>query len=200
MAWHGRRKEQQAVKRIDATIEGTTPLIINKFTDAAQLAATSGSSQANRQPSDPREAAMARLYVNDKGVPVLPQPNLFRCFIEGGRFFKSGKSKVTTQRNSLVAACLSVDGLHFPIQSTGGWSVDTRPIRNPATGGRMLRYRPIFHDWRISFSMSLMEEIIARKLLREIVDASGKLIGLGDFRPDCKGPFGKFVVVEWREE
>jgi hypothetical protein len=23
--------------------------------------------------------------------------------------------------------------------------------------------------------------------------------GEGDFRPQCKGPYGKFVVTEWRE-
>jgi hypothetical protein len=34
-------------------------------------------------------------------------------------------------------------------------------------------------------------------LMRDIVDAAGKRIGLGDFRPACKGPFGKFVVVKW---
>jgi hypothetical protein len=37
------------------------------------------------------------------------------------------------------------------------------------------------------------------KLLREIVDAAGKRIGLGDFRPACKGPFGRFCVVNWKE-
>jgi hypothetical protein len=35
------------------------------------------------------------------------------------------------------------------------------------------------------------------KLFREIVDAAGKRIGLGDFRPATKGPFGKFVVTSW---
>jgi len=30
------------------------------------------------------------------------------------------------------------------------------------------------------------------------VDAAGKRIGLGDFRPDCKGPFGRFVVTKWK--
>jgi hypothetical protein len=41
--------------------------------------------------------------------------------------------------------------------------------------------------------------MIAPKLVREIVDAAGKRIGLGDFRPSCKGPFGKFVVTQWKE-
>lgn len=39
--------------------------------------------------------------------------------------------------------------------------------------------------------------MITAGLFREIVDAAGKRIGLGDFRPACKGPFGKFVVTSW---
>lgn len=34
-------------------------------------------------------------------------------------------------------------------------------------------------------------------LVRSIVDDAGKKIGLGDFRPARKGPFGRFVVKEW---
>jgi hypothetical protein len=33
-----------------------------------------------------------------------------------------------------------------------------------------------------------------------MIDAAGKRIGLGDFRPSCKGPFGKFVVIHWAVE
>jgi len=31
------------------------------------------------------------------------------------------------------------------------------------------------------------------------VDAAGKRIGLGDFRPQTKGPFGKYVITDWKE-
>ena len=37
------------------------------------------------------------------------------------------------------------------------------------------------------------------KLLREVVDAAGKRVGLGEFRPSCKGQYGKFVVTNWRQ-
>jgi len=30
------------------------------------------------------------------------------------------------------------------------------------------------------------------------VDSAGKRVGLGDFRPARKGPFGKFRVDEWK--
>ena len=37
------------------------------------------------------------------------------------------------------------------------------------------------------------------KLFRQIVDDAGKRIGIGDFRPATKGPFGRFAVTVWRE-
>jgi hypothetical protein len=187
------------VERINCVIEGTTPLLLNRFTDAAAQAATSGqrgSSLAGDKGS-PREQAEAKLYVGQDGKLVIPQPNLFRCLIDAGKFFKAGKSKVTTQKSSLIPACVSIPEVEIPIDSVDPWDVDTRAVRIPSTGGRILCHRPCFHDWRLSFEIELDTEIMGVKLMREIVDCAGKRIGLGDFRPDCKGPFGKFVVTSW---
>ncbi len=38
------------------------------------------------------------------------------------------------------------------------------------------------------------------KFIRQLVDDGGQRVGLGDFRPDRKGPFGKFKVVYWHVE
>jgi hypothetical protein len=77
--------------------------------------------------------------------------------------------------------------------------VDTRPVRIPTTGGRILCHRPCFNDWRLTCTLSIDPDLISLRLVRDVVDAAGKRIGLGDFRPDCKGPFGKFVVTSWSE-
>jgi hypothetical protein len=34
-------------------------------------------------------------------------------------------------------------------------------------------------------------------LIRAVIDDAGKKIGLGDYRPSRKGPFGRFVVKTW---
>ena len=189
------------MKRITCRIEGTTPLLLQQFTDAAAAKATEGNRVSMiGHHGTPREQAASCIYTNgDKNVPIMPQPNLFRCIMDAGKFFKAGKSKVTTQKSSLIPACLDMEGLYYVIEHREPWDVDTRPVRIPATGGRILRHRPRFNDWAIEFSMNLDSEMLAPKLLREIVDAAGKRIGLGDFRPDCKGPFGKFVVTKWEE-
>lgn len=186
---------------IKIKIDGVTPLLVHAFTDEAQMSATSGARVATSgDRGTPHEQAAASLYLNEDGQPIIPQPNLFRCILDAGKFFKAGKSKVTTIKSSLIPACLSIDALAIPILHEEDWTVDQRPVRIPSTGGRIIRYRPCFHDWALAFTAELDTDIISANLFREIVDAAGKRIGLGDFRPDCKGPFGKFVVTEWTIE
>lgn len=186
------------IATVKIRIEGTTPLLCNRFTDAAAMAASSGNrSSAVGDKGTPREQATEKLYLGQDGKYVIPQPNLFRCIIDAGKFFKAGKSKVTTQKSSLIPACVDMNDVEYPIIHKDPWEVDTRAVRIPSTGGRILCHRPCFHDWALQFVVQLDCSIITGKLFREIVDAAGKRIGLGDFRPDNKGPFGKFVVTKW---
>ena len=186
------------MKQIKARIEGKTPLLLHRFTDEDQMSATSGQrTSTNGDRGTPKEQAELSLYKNDEGIIIMPQPNLYRCILDAGKFFKSGKSKVTTQKSSIIPAAVMMDETYYEIQHKEPWEVDIRPVRIPSTGGRILRYRPVFHDWAIDFDMTLDENIIGIKLLRDIVDTAGNSIGLGDFRPDCKGPFGRFKVTKW---
>jgi hypothetical protein len=189
------------MKLYKVAIEGTSPILLNRFTDEAQATATSGTTTATvGDKGMGGEQAAAALYMDKDGeIPIMPGQNLFRCLIDAGKFFKAGKSKVTTLKTSLIPSCLSVNELVIPIKSPAPWQVDSRPVRIPATGGRIIRHRPMFQDWGLTFTLTLDEKIISPKLLRDIVDAAGSRIGLGDFRPDCKGMFGKFVVVSWEE-
>lgn len=187
--------------KIHVEIEGVSPLLLCRFTDAAQLKATNGTgaSQVGERKS-PQEQARDYLYLDESERPIIPAPMLLACITAGGKFFKAGKSKVTTQKESLIPACCFMTDVYYPLQSHGGWKVDTRPVRIPATGGRILCHRPCFDDWRIDFELELDTEILAPKTLREIVDAAGKRCGIGSFRPGCKGPFGRFVVSRWETD
>jgi hypothetical protein len=188
------------MKEIRIKITGTTPLICNKFTDENQMSASNSTRTSTiGDKGSPREQAEKKLYIGLDGAPMIPQPNIFRAIIDGGKFFKAGKSKVTTVKSSLIPACAEIEGVEIPIKSNEGWEIDTRAVRIPSTGGRILSHRPKFNDWELEFTAHLDEEVMSSALLREIIDAAGKRIGLGDFRPDCKGPFGKFVVTHWQE-
>lgn len=201
-AWQGQFNEKEmTMKEYAITIQGKTPLLCCRFTDEAQQSATSGArATIANDATAPREIAEKALYLGEDGAVGIPGPNLFRCLIDAGKFLKQGRGKVTTQKTSLVPAAVMLHEVFIPLVSEGDWKVDTRPVRIPATGGRILRHRPCFDDWSLSFGVTLDESIIAPKMFRDLVDIAGSHIGLGDFRPDTKGPFGRFVVTAWREE
>ena len=183
---------------IKVTTQGITPIIINKFTDAAAIKATEGNSSILKGDNgSPRDQCELKLHKGLKGQCIIPGPNVFSCIIAAGVFHKAGKTKMTTQKSSLIPSCLSIQEIEIDIVSKDSWCVDTRPVRNPATGGRFLCHRPIFNDWELTFHIELYQSFMSEKLCRQLIDDAGKRMGLGDFRPSRKGPYGKFVVKHW---
>ena len=99
------------------------------------MQATSGTrSSISTDSESSRDQAEEALYLDERGVSGIPQPNLFRCILDAGKFFKAGRSKVTTQKSSLIPACVGIQELFLPIESEGGWKVGYAPVRIPGHG------------------------------------------------------------------
>lgn len=185
---------------INVEIAGVSPLLCNRFTDAAQQQVENGTSSVVRpRKGAPREQAQPKLYFSGDGKLVLPGPNLFAAIVDAGRFIKTGKSKVTTTRSSLVPAGIALLDPELPLQPQK-WEVDSRAVVNPSTQGRMMCHRPRFDQWRVKFTLNVDAEMFSADTVRELVDIAGSRIGVGDFRPARKGPFGRFKVVSWKVE
>lgn len=184
---------------IKATIVGISPLLCNKFTDAAAQAVTSNTSAVmHGQKAPPRDQAQAKLYLDSKDKPVLPGTNLMRAIVNAGSFVKSGKSKLSTMRSSVIPAGMAISEVEMLI-SGGKWETDSRSVVIPSTGGRIMCHRPRFDDWRVSFTLEVDDSMFSEALARELLDLAGKRIGVGDFRPERKGPFGRFRVDAWKK-
>lgn len=186
------------MKRINCEIQGVTPLLLHAFSDAAAADATEGQRAAMEgDRGTPREQAEACLYLHD-GKPIMPAPNIFCCLVEAGKFFKTGKRQWTTTKTSLVPSALALDQTFYDLEHKEPWVVDTRPVRIPSTGGRILRHRPSFNDWKISFDILLDEASMSPKTCRDLADAAFLKVGLCDFRPSCKGFFGRSKITSWK--
>lgn len=182
---------------IKVTISGTTALLMNRFSEKAEVSVSSGIRLSIRSNGDtPREIAADKLYANAEGELFIPATNIFAAIIAAGAFHKAGKSKITTQKTSLIPAGITILDLICPL-NTKHWEVDSRSVVIPATGGRVMCHRPRLDEWATSFTLDVDGEMFAEKLVRLLVDDAGKKCGLGDYRPNRKGPFGKFVVTSW---
>lgn len=183
--------------RIEVTIEGITPLLMNRFTEETEVNLSGGHSPTIRGGrGTPREQAEKKAYKDQDGYLYLPGPNIFSCLVMAGAFHKAGRVKVTTQKSSLIPAGIAVEELVCPL-GTKDWECDSRSVVIPSTGGRIMCHRPRLDKWKVIFTLQVDDGMFAPTFVRLLVDDAGKKIGLGDYRPQRKGPFGRFVVSGW---
>jgi hypothetical protein len=196
--------ESSPLVQILVTVEGVSPLQMERLTDADIKQAMDGSSRVMKgQKRSPIEQATERAYMNDKGHPYIPADNLMRCIIQAGRHIKYGKSKLITQKESQIPGFLELvsDGM-IPVMAdgNGGGSAEFKPaifIPRPADGGIRPSWRPVFHDWSLTFTIQVDTEFCPLSIVRQLVDFAGRWEGLGPMRPSRKGRYGKFQVVKW---
>lgn len=185
--------------QINVSIKGLSPLLMNRFSEESEAAVSRGTSKVIRSNSEtPREQAEKAAYKTPAGELYIPGPNIFSCIIEAGKFHKSGKQKVTTKKSSLIPAGVWMLSVECPLNETE-FEVDSRPVVIPSTGGRIMRHRPRLDLWETSFSLQIDKDMFDSSFVLQIVNDAGSKVGLGDFRPDRKGPFGRFAVSEWKE-
>ena len=184
---------------ISVTVDGLTPVIFDRFYNALLEGKTPGTTNKGEE-LPPIEQAQARLYLDKKNKPYIPSTYLLAAVIDAGRFIKIGKRQLSTRDGTVVTSFLSLIGTDYPIVSREGWRVDARGIVNQVTKARVMCYRPLFDDWRISFGIDLDTSEAKPSTARELVDRAGRAIGIGVMRPSRKGPYGQFKVIEWVEK
>jgi len=200
------KSRESGSTKFAVTIEGIgIGLLLHAWTDEATQSVTSGSRQASRpggatNGQEPRDIAAQFLYLGmeDKKTLVIPQDNLFACMIGGGRFHKIGRSQCTTRDSSLVPAGLAIMEAEMPIKPQK-WEVDIRRVINQNTKQSIVSFRPWFPKWSVSFTLLVDHDMFSSEDARIIVDYAGKRIGVGTRRPERKGPYGRFVVTEWKK-
>lgn len=185
---------------IEVQVAGLSPLMLDRFHNALLEGKLPGTTNKGSEPT-PLEQAAARLYFYEgTQKPYIPSTYLLRSIIDAGRFIKIGKRQLSTRDETIVTSFLSVVGTDFPIESKEGWRVDARGIVNQVTKARVMAYRPIFDDWKLSFALDLDEAEGKPSTARELVDRAGRAIGIGVMRPSRKGPYGQFKVIRWIEK
>lgn len=145
----------------------------------------------------PEQEAKAACYFMDDGQTLgIPSWNLFRSLVKAAGAFRDGKLYMS----KVVAGAVEVEPAMLSF-GTKEYSIDTR--RAVIQGQGILRSRPLLKDWQLEFDLLVNEEDVstaAFPMLRAICEDAGRRVGLGDFRVEKNGPFGKFRVESWEAQ
>jgi len=151
---------------------------------------TGGNSGKKAIPSPEVEAAAACYWNEDHTSIAIPGWNLFRSIVKAAGAFKAGKISGA----KIVAGGVMVE----PTMLSFNTAKYTRRAVVQRQG--ILRSRPLLKTWQLDFELVVNEEDVDPKfipVLRPICEEAGRRVGLGDFRVEKNGPFGKFEVVKW---
>lgn len=174
------------MKAAEVKITGLSPILMNSF-PLEPLSPPLG----KRTKEEQAECAAYRDETTNK--LYIPGVAVHRALIGGAAFLK-GKGRATLQKPAAACLLVTPEILDLGVEE---YEIDSRPVVVPATKGRIVRHRPKLKEWGIQFLLEWDPELITAEQARQIVDNTGSRVGLLDFRPACKGPFGRFVVAHW---
>jgi len=175
-----------ATKGVEVKIQGLSALLMHSFPLVPVEA-------LEKKP--PEEQAEIAAYRNpDTRELFIPAVNIQRSLIAGATFSK-GKGRGSLQKP--VAACVLVSPERIGLGTTD-YKIDARAVVIPATKGRVVRYRPRLDEWECSFELEYDDTLLTESQLRRVVDDTLQRVGLLDFRPEKKGPFGRAMVIAWK--
>ena len=174
------------IKSVFVTVESKTPLLMHRF----PLVPVEGIEKLT-----PEEQAEHSAYRMENGELYFPGINIQRALIAGAVYSK-GKGRASLQKSA--AACLMVDPEYISLH-TKTYILDARAVVIPATKGRIVRYRPRLDDWTLTFNIEFDAMLITKPQLNQIIIDTFQRVGIGDFRPEKKGPFGRGILTEFKD-
>lgn len=146
--------------------------------------------------------AQQGLYITEDGRIGMPVENLYACLVEAGRAIKLGqagssKKMVSNADSTELFSFFEIeeDFLLFP-EGTEWRPFPHRGRLKDKARTAVCIVRPRIPHWELTFHCRIDSNLFDPKRLPELLTRAGRSVGLCDWRPGCKGRFGKFVVTE----
>jgi hypothetical protein len=178
---------EDSMIRCDVWIQGTSPLLQNRFPDPL-LDPPVGDDET------PEAGVWRRAHFDDDGFLCFPSVAVSLLLRQAS---EDAGIRLTT-RDLVVSR--DMIPLFAPDRTTRieDFETDARAVRCPH-GVRSICYRPRIDAWAAPISLLVNEKQVSPAFVRRMLIDGGQWVGLGDFRPQCGGSFGRFEVVRWNE-
>ena len=191
----------------DITIRGTSPILMHNGVtgldpnNAANIekATLTRKKGSNRTASDEArikelETLVSLWRAEDEKTPTIPAGALRSCIETAARKLKQGPQV----REGLIVTAVKLFDYD---KAKYGTTLDDLGKKTQFTTGvvvqrnRLLRTRAKFDEWTCTFTVDGDVELVDKDQLEAWLDIGGRRIGLGDWRPEKSGNYGRFEVV-----
>lgn len=181
---------------------GDSPLIVHAWSPKAlrmMAAKQQKKATAGREAKDPWGDFVGSLYWLD-GIPDAPT----EADVEAGRFGLPS----TAFKSAAVTACTSIGGVtkiaarqafHVEGEMVEICSPSPPSMREDVTrvgmGVADLRYRGEWTKWSVDLLVKFNGNLMSAEQVVSLFDTAGFAVGVGEWRPERDGPYGRFHVA-----
>ncbi len=183
------------MQTIKIKLTGITPYLQTRYPieDLAPFVGKSGRlekpSKIKREP-DPQADFEKLMYRDTEGKVFIPAAQIRMALVGAASQIKKGKGTYSASFGSGSVIVCS-ERIYLPEEmQTPAVQIDS------AVGkvGRIVLARPAFFPWEAAFEVEYDENDVTEDVLRNAFDIAGKKYGIGAWRPQKKGPHGRFRV------
>jgi len=175
------------IRRMEATVIGDSPLICHAWSTKSKKMLLDKQMKRAKQAKEARD----------------PEAELEACFyrLPDGRF----GMPAAAFKHAMVGACRFADNLKMT-ELRGALHVvgELVPIEGEPTpredivrigiGVADIRFRPEFREWKATLAIDFNAAVISPEQIINLLTLAGFGVGIGEWRPECDGQYGRFHV------
>lgn len=170
-------------------VVGDSPLIMNAWSEKAQRMIEDKQQKKPKQAKEarnPQAEFEAAAYRDEDGDFAIPS----RCF----RMASIGACRFADIKMTIARGAFFFEGEYVKIESPDPPRMRTDMVRI-GMGTADIRYRPEWLTWGAELLVEFNTAILSPEQIVNLINLAGFAQGVGEFRPERGGDYGRFHVV-----
>lgn len=147
---------------------------------------------------------LEKAHVDKNGFIFIPPMAFKKCLETAAKFLSipiPGKNKSLYTKHFLSGILVS-EGMTLNIKKEnmdGLWVLGNARGQRGASGARVSKCFPTIQEWGGVVIFYILDDTITKEVFERVLKEAGNFIGIGVFRPENGGYYGRFIVekVEW---
>jgi len=140
---------------------------------------------------DDQVRAEYHAFKNGNGY-YIPSEHIRGALINAGSFIKAKVGNSRKSMKNIVAAMFYISPDEILLNKD--FEIDKRSAVNRNIKARVITIRPKWNDWNVKFDLNIDNDTITEQTIKDLFEYAGNYVGIGSFRPQCNGMFGRFEV------
>lgn len=175
-----------AIEGIRLRLVGTSPLIVHKWSEKAKkqmLDKQMKRASQGKAAKDPDQDYRESLYIRDDGTYGFPAVAFKAAAVRAGTYCE--------MKMVFLRGAFHVEGDLVHVEGEPQRREDMVRV---GMGTADIRYRPEFPKWATELEVSYNSRALAAEQIVNLFEIAGFAVGVGEWRPEKDGQFGRFRV------